>query len=207
MRTKILASFLFLAALVSSASAGTFYTTEGSFTLQLNPVFYLEDFSNFTFGSPLNGSQTTWAAPGANGYGWTASTPMGLYSNVSALSTNIANETITLTFSGLTVTAFGGTSRIRISAETLSRERLPSPPATAAWKCSTFRALPAASLATPAPFQFSMTMVATSGATNNWIQVDHFYTGAAVPEPGTMALLTLGVVGAVGAAIKRRRSC
>ena len=51
----------------------------------------------------------------------------------------------------------------------------------------------------------SMVMSATSGATNNWIQVDHFYTGALVPEPGTMALLTLGVVGLAGAAIKRRR--
>lgn len=208
MRSKILASLLFLAAAVSPASAGTFYTTEGSFTLQLSPVFYLEDFSNFTFGSPLNGSQTTWAAPGANGYGWTASTPLGLYSNVSALSTNTANETITLTFSGLTVTAFGGifsntdlsgnfitgTITVTTSDGGVQVLNIPSAPGSFIGYTS---AVPIV----------SMTMVATSGATNNWIQVDHFYTGAAVPEPGTMALLTLGVAGAVGAAIKRRRSC
>lgn len=49
----------------------------------------------------------------------------------------------------------------------------------------------------------------SSGGTggSNWAQLDHFYVGAAVPEPCTMALLTLGVAGAVGAAIKRRRSC
>src|SRR6267378_2880106 len=101
MYPKIVASVCALIIAVSSSlAAGTFYTSEASFTLALNPTFYLEDFSSFTFGSPLNGSQTTYNAPGGNGYGWTAAAALGLYSNVSALSTNNANDPITITFSG-----------------------------------------------------------------------------------------------------------
>ncbi|HJX25730.1 MAG TPA: PEP-CTERM sorting domain-containing protein [Chthoniobacterales bacterium] len=206
-RAKTITAALAVVALASSASAaGTFYTTEASFTLALNPVFYLEDFSSFTFGSPLNGTQPTYVAPGANGYGWTAAAALNLYSNISALSTNSANDPITLTFSGLSVTAFGGifsntdisgafipgTITVTTSDGGVEVLSIPTSPGSFIGYTS---AVPIV----------SMVMSATSGATNNWIQVDHFYTGAAIPEPGTMALLTLGVVGLAGAAIKRRR--
>ena len=208
-RAKTIAAALAVVALASSASAaGTFYTTEASFTLALNPVFYLEDFSSFTFGSPLNGSQPTYVAPGANGYGWTASAALNLYSNNSALSTNSANDPLTITFSGLTVTAFGGIfSNTDISGDFIT--------GTITITTSDPWRRPQSFVVPTSPGSFigytsavpiaSVTMSATSAATNNWVQVDHFYTGAAIPEPGTMALLTLGVVGLAGAAIKRRR--
>ena len=206
MRIKTIALSLLLAGVTSTTFAGTFYNSEAAFTMQLSPVFYLEDFSNFTFGNPLDGSQTSWASPGANGYGWTASAALGLYSNTSALSTNTANDPLTITFTGLTVTAFGGNfANTDITGAFI--------PGTVTINTSdggstmvTFGATEGFIGYTSAVPIVSITTSATSGVTNNWIQVDHFYTGAAVPEPGTIALLTLGTFGVIGAAMKRRRA-
>jgi hypothetical protein len=207
MRTKLLATSLLVAVLASAASAaGTFYTTEASFTANIAPGSYVEDFSNFTFGNPLDGSQTTWAAPGANGFGWTASAALGLYSNVSALSTNTANDPLMIMFTGAPVTAFGG-----IFANTdISGNIIPG--------TITVTTSDGGNFVIPTTNSFlgytasvgmtitSVTMLAQSGATNNWVQVDHFYTGMrAVPEPTTVGLLALGGVGLIGTAIKRRR--
>src|SRR4051812_24128752 len=191
----------------STASAGTFYNTEAAFTMQLSPGSYLEDFSGFTFGSPLDGTQTTWAAPGANGFGWTASAALGLYSNVSALSTNTANDPLMIMFTGAPVTAFGG-----IFANTdISGNIIPGTITVTTSDGGNF-VIPTTNsflgyTASVGQTITSVTMLAQSGATNNWVQVDHFYTGmAAVPEPTTVGLLALGAVAMAGTAIKRRRS-
>ena len=193
-----------LAAVVSSASAqGTFYNTEAAFLPNLAPGSYLEDFSAFTFGNPLNGSQTSWASPGANGFGWTASATGGLYSNVSALSTNLANDPITILFTGAPVTAFGG-----IFANTdISGNVIPGT-ITVTTSDGGMQVIPTSNTFlgyTSNVTITSITMVA-AGTTNNWVQVDHFYAGAAVPEPGTMALLAVGGAAVVGMIVKRRRA-
>ncbi|MGI8820063.1 MAG: PEP-CTERM sorting domain-containing protein [Chthoniobacterales bacterium] len=203
MLIKALASSLLIALVASSASAvGTFYTTEASFLANTNPTRYLEDFSGFTFGNPLDGTQTSYVAPGANGFGWTASAALGLYSNVSALSTNAANDPITILFTGLPVTAFGG-----IFANTdINGNIIPGTVTVMTSDGGSQTVTTNGFLGYTSNVTITSITMLAAGTTNNWVQVDHFYTGtAAVPEPGTIALLSLGAVGLVGAAIKRRR--
>ena len=197
-RTSLLVAFGAFGALSAHA---TWFTSESAFLAAINPSFYLEDYSSFTFGTPLNGSQTSWVAPGANGYGFTASAANGLYSNSSALSTNTAADPLVLTFSGKPVTAFAGkfadtdisgnkiagTSTVLLSnGDTQSINNAAGQEVFLGW------------VGTSAVTSASIT--ATSGAANNWPQIDHTYVGAAaVPEPMTMIGL------AAGAAVLARR--
>jgi hypothetical protein len=197
--------FIFTAGLLvmgTVAAHATWYTNEASFMAAISATNYIEDFSNFTFGSPLNGSQATWVAPGANGYGYTASAVLGLYSNTSSLSTNNANDPLILTFTGSPVSAFGG----RISNTNISGGFISG-------TCSiTLNTSETSSISLGAaegflgwvgPSSFtSVTLLATSSVANNWIQLDHSIVGAApVPEPASMAVLGMGAL----AAIARRR--
>jgi hypothetical protein len=161
------------------SSGGTFYTSEAAFLAAINPTFYVEDFSTFTYGNPLNGSQTTYNSPGANGYTWTASCPTGLYSSPSALSTNFPNVAISISFTGSTVTALGGIfSNVDFNANaipgtvTVNTSDGGSHSITFATPTSGFLGY-----ASSVPIT-SMTMSSTSAATNNYVQFDHFYSAA-----------------------------
>lgn len=185
---------------MSVAAHATFYTTEASFLAAINPTYYLEDFSNFTFGSPLDGSQTSWSAPGGNGYGWDASAAGGLWSNDSALSTNSANDPIGFTFTGSPVTAFGGViANTDISGNIIggTATLTMSNGDTATVNSNSFLGWVGSSAVSGA------TLTATGGGSGlDWAQADHVYTGqaAAVPEPATMVGLAMGAL-----ALMRRR--
>jgi hypothetical protein len=202
-KTRVLA--LAGALLVGSVAAqATFYTSESSFLAAINPTFYLEDFTNWTFGAPLDGTQLSWAAPGANGYGWTASSVNGLFSTPGALSTDSSNDPVTFTFTGAPVKAFGGifgntdvngafiagtVTLLMSNGDTTSQTYGAGGSGFIGWTSNTAIA--------------SVTMSATSGALNNWIQGDHIYTGtvATVPEPMTVTGLAIGAL-----ALLRRRN-
>jgi hypothetical protein len=206
MRIKTLAAALALAFGISSApAAGTFYTSEASFVLALNPTFYLEDFSGFTFGAPLNGTQLTYDAPGANGYDWTAFCATGLYSNASALSVSVGNTAITIGFTGLTVTALGGifADTDVAGASIAGTVMITTSDGGMQSIATTTDAFIGYTSTTPI---VSVTFIATGApATNNFIQIDHFYTGAlaVVPEPATVSLSLLGF-GLLAFAARRR---
>ena len=96
-------------AVAALAGATNVYTTEASFLPNIQAGYYLENFTGWTYGSPLGGSTFDWDAPGANGYNFHAYALNGLWSNVQALSTNTASDPLVITFpNSLTVTAFGG---------------------------------------------------------------------------------------------------
>ncbi|RYG46272.1 hypothetical protein EON79_10575, partial [bacterium] len=85
MNTLRIAALAGLASCAISAQAA-WYTNEVAFLAAVG-TSYTENFNGATFGSI---SGFSWNAPGANGYGWTASSPQGLYSNVGAMSINNA---------------------------------------------------------------------------------------------------------------------
>jgi len=192
---KSLAAFAAIAMAASPALAAV-YTTEASFVaaIQANP--YIENFSNHTFGAPLNGTQTTWAAPGGNGYGFTAAAPGGLYSNSSSISTNLAFDPLTFTFSGNPVTAIGGNiTNTNISGAVITGnvDILLSNGNTFTVVNQTLSSFWGWTSDTNTPI-VSVTFDTQTSATNGWPQVDHFYSAAAVvPEPASMGVSAIGL--------------
>lgn len=198
---KYLAIAAFVA--ITPSAFAQFFTNEAAFTAALNGPFYLEEFSGWTFGNPLNGTQTTWSAPGGNGYGWDAAAVGGLWSNIDALSTSLGDDPINFTFTGAPVTAFGlilantdisgniipGDVTLSLSNGATQTVSLPN-------GGTTFLGYISGTNLTGA------SIVAANPAAFDWVQGDHIYTGSAVPEPGTMIALGLG---AAALAARRRR--
>lgn len=186
---KIFLIPLVTALLSASVSAGTFYNSESSFlaATQANP--YLEDFSSFTSGDPLDGSQLNYVAPGANGFGWTATQAGGLYSITSGLSTNNAQDQITITFIGNPVTAFGGhftptdisgqltLGTIGVLTSDGGSQSIINPDA------SSFLGYTSTVPITSVVFSSPVALT--------WATIDHFFTGAALPEPMSLSLLAI----------------
>src|SRR5688500_9970727 len=100
--------FIFSLAFACTAANAAWFTDENDFLNATAPNFYQEDFNNFQFGVNLNGTQTVWSAPGANGYGWDASAALGLWSLDGAISTSASEDVLTIAFTGEPVTSFGG---------------------------------------------------------------------------------------------------
>lgn len=186
---------------LSVAAHATFYTSESSFLAAINSTYYLEDFSNLNYGDIAG--DPTWAAPGGNGYGWTASAPTGVWSNTSSMSTNVANEALTITFTGAPVSAFGGilnNTDFNGAAQGGTVVLTMSNGDTTTVNDGSFLGWVGTSSVTSA----TILAQGSPSSTLNWAQLDHSYTGAAastVPEPASMTALALG-----GLALLRRRA-
>ncbi|MBX3119297.1 MAG: PEP-CTERM sorting domain-containing protein [Fimbriimonadaceae bacterium] len=183
-----------LLALSMSAHA-TWYTNEADFLAAVGPNLYLEDFNGWTNASPLNGAPS-WASPGANGFGWTASADQGLYSLPGAISTSSPFKIINFNFTGLPVTAFGlvlgnsdqngndfaGDSTLRLSNGESKALTQGATRSFVGW-------VGASSFASAEIFS------------SHWVVGDHIYTSGPVPEPATLAVLTIGAI-----ALRRRNT-
>jgi hypothetical protein len=116
MKKKQLLAVMLLAQASLASAATTVYNDEATFLTHLNPVHYLEEFSNYTYGDPINGDQPTADFGAGYGYSWTAATvpngifpdTYGLFSIPGALTTYAAEDLLKITFTGLPVTALGG---------------------------------------------------------------------------------------------------
>lgn len=187
-------------AVASAASADTF-TNESDFLNAINGDYYHETFDGVSYGDPID---DPWVAPGANGYGWTATSldGLGLWWNDNALSLNNATDSLVITFTGLDVTAFGGnftagdisgnpivgTTTIELSNG--DSFELDNQDLTSFFGWTGEEAID------------SITISADAGAVNAWPALGNFYIGQAVPGPGAMALL--GLAGLAGC--RRRRA-
>ena len=54
------------------------FTSQAAFVAALNSDYYLESFSTFAFGSPLDGTSTTYNGPGNGTFDWQAFAASGL---------------------------------------------------------------------------------------------------------------------------------
>ncbi|MBN1514315.1 MAG: PEP-CTERM sorting domain-containing protein [Phycisphaerae bacterium] len=178
----------------------TYYYDEPSFQAALAGPYYVEDFSDYTYGDPLDGNQTSQAYGPVNGFAYNARSANGLWSNESSLSTNQELDALTLEFTGAPVTAFGGNMVVTdkdgniiagdlvVTLADMTQITLSNQVASSFFGVTT--EIP----------MLSITFEPDPEADDAWIQLDHLYVGQ-VPEPASLALLVLGGL----AAIRRRR--
>jgi hypothetical protein len=196
------------------ALSATVYTDEPAFLAQLNPQYYLEDFSNYEYAHPLNGDQPTANYGPVNGYRWTASTipngvlanTYGLFSLPTTLTTYAAEDLLKITFTGRPVTALGG---IFASTDT-NGDVIPqtvtvnlSDNTSVSLTGSGFRGFTS---------DFAITYLTIDGVDapySNWPQLGHFYVGsvapadiAAAPVPAAAWLFGSALLGLMS--LKRR---
>ena len=199
--SKVIISVLSLIFCCQALAA--WYTNEVEFTSAIDPAFYLEDFDDFQYGVQLNGSQTTWTAPGASGYGWDAYSPQGLWSLDGALSTNDEQETLSLSFTGAPVTAFGGI----FFATDLSGFVIPNSLVTVRLSDGQSYQINSSGsefVGWTGNSAISGVDLSVESIANTWVAVDHIFTGSGVPEPTGLAALS-GALLVILFAQRRRR--
>jgi hypothetical protein len=198
-----------LLAQVSLASAATVYTDEAAFLAQLDPRYFLENFSNYTYGDPFDGSQPTANYGSVNGYSWSASVPnnwppsygvVGLFSLPNALTTYAAEDLLTIKFTGKPVTAMGG-----IFASTDINGDIFQQPVTVTLSDNTTVSLTGSGfLGFTSDFAISyLTIDGVDTPNSNWPLLRHFYTGsyvganeiAAIPVPAASWFFGSGLLG------------
>lgn len=195
-RLTILAIALMLAA--GTAQGALIFTDLTTFLAELQPGYYLEDYSSYSWGSQ---GQTTSFSQG--GFSYSASAPLGLWINTAignSLSTVYADDAISFTFTSGNVTAVGG-----YFFPTNVNEQLIAGDVVLTLSDGTIHVLnnPGTTsfvgfITTGGVLITSLTVDAPDTIGYSWPTVDDFYVGAAgdaIPEPSTFLLLTIGAGG------------
>jgi hypothetical protein len=91
---------------ITEQRAADVYYSLGDFMAVIEGDYYFDDFSWLSWGTI--GGELTYQFGPVNGYSYTASAGNGLYSIPGAVSTNSAEDPLTLMFDGLPVTAVAG---------------------------------------------------------------------------------------------------
>ena len=177
-----------LAALsASSFAVTTVYTSSAAFMANLNPGSYTENFDG------LPSSPPTSFAGGA--FSYSVSAPSGLYGSGEFLGTNLPNEALTITFTSGNVTAVGGnfyatniSDAFQSASVTLTLSDSTTVTYTPTSVADSFRGFTSNVTIT------SMTMGAPG--VSLYAGIDNLTVGVtAVPEPASVLLMALGVVG------------
>ncbi|MFB3778904.1 MAG: PEP-CTERM sorting domain-containing protein [Bryobacteraceae bacterium] len=205
-RLTILAVALMLAG--GTAQGALIFTDLPTFLAELQPGYYLEDYSTYSWGSQgqtMNFSQ--------GGFSYSASAPLDLWINTAignSLSTVHADDAISFTFTSGNVTAVGGyffptdvSEQLIVGDVVLTLSdgtvQVLNNPGTASF---------VGFITTGGVLITSLTVDAPDTIEYSWPTVDDFYVGAAgdaIPEPSTFLLLTIGAGGLLLMRRKLRR--
>jgi hypothetical protein len=208
MKKKQFLAIMLLAQVSLVVSAATVYTDEATFLTQMDPYYYLEDFSNYIYNDPIHTGQPTADFGAVDGYSWTASTipdgtftdTYGLVSLTNALSTDSPKDLLTITFTGSEVTALGGifasTDTFLAVADQQKVIITLSDKTSASFLGSDFRGF----TSDVAIASLTINAVNDPNDPNNvfWPMLAHFYVGSAisaVPVPGAIWLFGSGLLG------------
>lgn len=171
---------------LNANAATVVYTNEGDFLSALSPGFYLEDFSAY----PTPGSiGPILSLSGGDGFAYTLSAPLNLYSGNGIMSVNSDDDSLTATFTGNPVTAVGGNfynSDFNINYIAGS--------VTIGLNDGTTRTYSPVDVASSfTGFTSDVPITSITIASANWPVMDDFYVGqAAIPEPSGLALFGIG---------------
>jgi len=201
-------AFLGVMAVATATSAmATWYTDKNLFLANIQAVYYQENFDDHTYGDPLQGDPK-WSAPGGNGFGWDASAFDGLYSGFSALSTLAAEDPLITRITASPaggVTAIGGNfantdiNGFVITGDvTVTLDNGESMTVTDQDGTKDFLGW----VGTDVILTWNAVSSDPIGGQASWVQVDGHISGQAVPEPGTVIALGVGLA---ALAARRRR--
>ena len=96
----------------TSGVAQNFVADSARLLPELATGYYIETFTAWSEGDPLDGHQKEWESPGSNGWSWMASAPgpgnNALYSLYRAVSTSAYQDSLSFQFSGTATYVFAG---------------------------------------------------------------------------------------------------
>ncbi|MBL8279644.1 MAG: PEP-CTERM sorting domain-containing protein [Pelomonas sp.] len=200
--SRLLTAVALAVASASTLAAPTIYTSSAAFLAQVAPTAYTE-----TFTAVVDDNTNVQTFTGNGNYGFTASLDAGqqFYFGTDALSTNLPNEVITLTFTGGPVTAIGA----NFYAIDIGDMFIPSPLTIllADGSATTLTFTPGdASAYRGFTSQVAITSITFSASAQGaYATLDNLTIGGThtVPEPSSIALIALAFAGAAAA---RRRA-
>ncbi|RVU44264.1 PEP-CTERM sorting domain-containing protein [Rubrivivax rivuli] len=185
--THVALAAALLAVSAAASAQTTTYTSAATFLANVAPGSYTEGFADPFFSGEPSATFT------GNGFTYTVSAPGGVYGNGTLIGTNLPTETLTVTFSGATVTAIGG----NFWATNISDVFQPVPVTLTLSDGTTTTFTPVSE--TTGSFRgftttlgiTSMTIASTAGV---YAGMGNLTVGvAAIPEPGTWLMMALGV--------------
>jgi len=179
---------------MSSFAATTVYTVPASFAAALLPGAYTESFNAVTNPPPASFS--------GGAFTYSVSAPGGTYASGTFLGTNLPDEALTITFTSGNVRGVGGnfyatniSDAFQTVAVTFTLNDGTTASFTPASAASSFRGFVSTTLIT--------SMVISSPGVSLYAGIDSLTVGA-VPEPGSVGLMCLGLAGLAAAARRRK---